>query len=75
MSTSSRLEVSLEVEIEESLFSARGSDHHIAATTTITSIRASAGHVFLASETYAAVATVPGPNVDFDFINKTHGKQ
>jgi hypothetical protein len=70
-----RLEVTLEVEIKEGLFSTCGLEHHITAFATISTIRATARHVFFTSKTNAPLAAVTGPNVDLDLINKTHGQR
>jgi hypothetical protein len=66
------LEVTLEVKIKEGLFSTCGLDHHITAVATISAIRTAPRHVLFTPETNAAFAAVAGPNVDLDFIDKTH---
>jgi len=66
------LEVTLEVKVKEGLFSACGLDHHITAVATISAIRTAPRHVLFTPETNAASAAVTGPNVDLDFIDKTH---
>jgi hypothetical protein len=74
MGSPGRLEVALEVKVKEGLFSTCGLDHHITALATVTTIRTAPRHVLFTPETNAALAAVPGPNVDLDLIDKTHGQ-
>jgi hypothetical protein len=70
-----RLEVTLEVKIEEGLFGTCGLDYNITALASISAVRTASRHIFLAPKTDTAFAAVTGPNVDFDLINKTHGQR
>jgi hypothetical protein len=75
MCSPGRLEVTLEVKIEEGLFVACGFDHHITAAATISTIRTASRYVLFTSETNASFAAVASLNVNLDLIDKTHGQR
>jgi hypothetical protein len=75
MCSPGRFEVTLEMEIKEGLFGSCGSNHHITALAAIPTIRTTPWHILFSSETNTSSATVTGPNVDLNLIDKTHGQR
>jgi hypothetical protein len=66
------LELLFMAKIVEGSLAGRDPQHHIAAFTPVTPVRASAWYVFFAPKTDATTATVPGLNCDGRLIDKFH---
>jgi hypothetical protein len=73
VSTSSRSEVTLKMEVHKSLLGACGCDYHISASAAVPAVRTASRYILFPSKTDTSPAAVTSSDVDFDLVNKAHG--
>jgi hypothetical protein len=64
--------MSFEAEVMKGVHSGCGSEQYVTALAAVSAVRAPFGNVFFASKTYAAIAAIPGLDIDQGFIKKSH---